>query len=167
MGRSNPQRPLPTRLTPVKLTYPLPEKVLRMIDPTERKKLGTGYATASETASRVQLYNERKLHSQIRQLLHLKGIVFFESRMDKRSHGTVGWPDFTFAVLLQKPNKADPTNVTCVPVPIAWEVKIPGGKPTPEQQEMLWRVQKEPNAWRVVVIRSLEQAVDELKALGL
>jgi len=32
---------------------------------------------------------------------------------------------------------------------------------------MLWKMQKEPNAWRVVVIRSLEQAVDELKALGL
>jgi hypothetical protein len=87
--------------------------------------------------------------------------------MDKRSHGTVGWPDFTISVLLQKPNKTDPTNVTCVPVPIAWEVKIPGGKPTPEQQEMLWRMQKPPNAWHVKIIHSLKEAADELRDFGV
>jgi len=151
----------------MKMRFPLPESVMRCIDPAERKKLGRGYATAAETAAKVDLYNERRLHTQIRQLLNLKGIVFFESRMDKKSHGTKGWPDFTFAVLLQKPNKMDPTNVTCVPIPCGWECKVGKGKMSPEQDEMLRRMQTEPNGWRIKIIHSLKEAADELMALGI
>jgi|SRR5215472_1498792 len=143
----------------------LPDHIKRMIDHAQRKKLGI--VTNEERSLRLEHYNERRLHSQIRQLLHLKGIVFLESRMDKRSHMTVGWPDFTFAVLMQKPNKIDPTNVTCVPIPCAWECKVGNRKVTPEQVEMMWKLQKEPNAWRVKVIRTLQEAADELRALGV
>jgi len=147
------------------MKLPLPEHVLKMIDPSQRKEMGL--RTNEEIAARVEIYNERKLHSQIRQLLNLKGIVYLECRMDRRSHATVGWPDFTFAVLLNKPNKVDPTNVTCVPIPCAWECKVGNTKLRPEQEEMLRRLQAEPNGWRVKVIRSLQEAAEELKALGI
>ena len=117
--------------------------------------------------SHGEVVAERKLHAQIRNLLNLKGIEYLESRMDKRTTFKVGWPDFTFAVLLDKPNKMDPTNVTCVPIPIVWEIKVSNAKLRPEQQEMFWKLQKKPNGWRCVVIRSLQQACDELRSLGI
>lgn len=110
---------------------------------------------------------EKQLHAQIRNLLNLKGIVYSENRMDKRSSTTVGWPDFTACVLLNKPNKVDPLNVTYVPVPLAWEIKVGNAKLRPEQEEMLRRMQAPPNGWRVKVIRSLQEAADELKSLGV
>jgi hypothetical protein len=151
----------------LKITYPLPEKVLQMIDPAEREKLGKGFRTRAEISSKVEAYNERQLHAQIRQLLNLKGIVYHESRMDKRSHSTVGWPDFTFAVFSATPHKSDPTNKLYVAIPCAWEIKVGDTKLRPEQSEMFWKLQKMPNAWRVKVIRSLKEAADELKALGI
>jgi hypothetical protein len=151
----------------MKLKFPLPDHVLKMIEPSERQKLGKGFLTMDEVTAKAEAYNERKLHAQIRNLLNLKGIIFVESRMDKKTTTIKGIPDFIFAVLLNKPNKIDPTNVTCVPIPCAWEIKVGNAKVTPEQSEMLWKLQKEPNAWRVKVIRSLQEAADELKQLGI
>jgi len=143
----------------------LPEHVKRMIDHAQRQSLGI--RTNDEVAARVHTYNERKLHAELRQLFNLKGIAYLEARMDRKSHMTKGWPDFTFAVLLQKPNKMDPTGLTCVPIPCAWECKVGSARLKPEQEEMLRRLQAEPNGWRVKVIHSLQEAVEELKALGI
>lgn len=143
----------------------LPEHIKRLIDPAQRKALGI--LTEEELSLKVEARNERKLHEQIRQFFNRKGIAYLESRMDKRSHATVGWPDFTFAVHLNKPNKIDPTSVTMVPIPCAWECKVGKAKLRPEQEEMFRRLQAFPNSWRVRVIRSLQEAADELKALGV
>jgi hypothetical protein len=149
------------------LKPPFPDHILRMIDFAERQKLGKHYRTMDEIQSHAERVSERKLHAHIRNLLNYKGIVFLEQRMDKRSRGVKGWPDFTMAVLLQKPSKSDPTNVTCVPIPMAWECKVGDSKLRPEQEEMLRRMQTEPNGWRIKIIRSLQEAADELKALGI
>jgi hypothetical protein len=154
-------------MKPMSLKPPFPDHILRMIDFAERQKLGKNFRTMDEIQTRAEHIGERKLHAQIRNLLSLKGIIYLEQRMDKPSRGVKGWPDFTFAVLLNKPNKVDPTNVTCVPIPCAWECKVGNSKLRPEQEELLRRLQAPPNAWRVKVIRSLQEAADELITLGI
>jgi hypothetical protein len=148
-------------------SLPLPDHVLKLIDPQERRKLGKGFETMPEIQQRVEVDNERKLHRQIENLLRLKNVVFFHSRIDKKTTRPKGEPDFLFSVFLDKPNKVDPLNVTLIPVPVAWEVKVGNLKLRPEQEEMLRRMQTPPNSWRVKVIRSLQEAADELKALGV
>jgi hypothetical protein len=54
-----------------------------------------------------------------------------------------------------------------VPVPCGWECKVGNSKLRPEQEELLRRLQAPPNAWRIRVIRSLQEAADELKELGV
>jgi hypothetical protein len=151
----------------INLKPPFPDKILRLMDPAVRQGLGKHFRTMSEINSQNEYRNERALHSQIRNLLNLKGVIYLEQRMDKRSRGIKGWPDFTFAVLLNKPSKADPVNVTMVPVPCGWECKVGNSKLRPEQEELLRRLQAPPNAWRIRVIRSLQEAADELKELGV
>jgi hypothetical protein len=151
----------------INLKPPFPDKILRLMDPDVRKGLGKHFRTMTEINSQNEYLNERKLHAQIKNLLNLKGVVYLEQRMDKKSRGVKGWPDFTFAVLLNKPSKADPVNVTMVPVPCGWECKVGNSKLRPEQEELLRRLQAPPNAWRCRVIRSLQEAADELKELGI
>jgi hypothetical protein len=143
----------------------IPEHIKNLIDPAQRKELGI--STQYEKWQGIKRYNERKLHADIRQLLNLKGIEYFESRMDKRSHTTVGWPDFTFAVYLGKSSSWFNDLALPVQIPCAWECKVENRKPTPEQEEKMRKMQAYPNAWRVRVIRSLKEAADELKALGI
>jgi hypothetical protein len=136
----------------------LPDHIKKMIDPSQRQKLGI--ATEEEREKKIEAFNERKLHQDIRQLLNLKGIVFFEQRMDKRSRGPKGWPDFTFAVWIALIRSTHP-------VAICWECKAGKGELSPDQEDMAHRIQKGPNAWRFRIIRSLQEAADELKALGI
>lgn len=149
------------------LKPPLPDHILRMIEHAERVKLGKHFRTMSEINSQNEYRNERALHAQIRNLLSLKGIVYLEQRMDKKSRGIKGWPDFTFAVLLNKPSKADPTNVTMVPIPVAWEIKLPGKKLSPEQEELQRKMTSGNNAWHYLVIHSVQEAFEDLQSLGL
>jgi hypothetical protein len=44
---------------------------------------------------------------------------------------------------------------------------VGNAKLRPEQEEMIKRLQTAPNQWNVVIIRSLQEAADELKALGV
>jgi hypothetical protein len=82
--------------------------------------------------------------------------------MDKRSHATVGWPDFTFAVVIGVSSQRAGAHVAC-----AWECKVGNSKLSPEQEEKMRKMQAFPNAWRVKVIHSLQEAADELKTLGI
>ena len=129
---------------------PLPEHILRMIDFAERKKMGKHFRTSEEIASDAERITERKLHAQIRSLLSLKNIVYFESRMDKRTTQKKGAPDFIFATK---------------GIPVAWECKVGKGKLRPEQEEMLCKM--EVNGWRIKVVRSLQEASEALKDMGV
>src|SRR5438105_10429918 len=55
-----------------------------------------------EAMSKAQIKNERQLQSMIVNLLRLKGIEPLWHRTDKRSAATVGWPDISFAVAVQR-----------------------------------------------------------------
>lgn len=95
---------------------------------------------------------ERELHRAVGTLLRLCGIEYVESRMDKRTTQRRGVPDILFAV----PQGA-----------VAWELKLPGKKLDPEQQAMFVRMTTRPNGWQCRVIHSVDEALAELRRLGL
>jgi hypothetical protein len=134
----------------------LPEAFLRCMSPEDRKALGQ--MSAEEALVAFTAKSERKLQSQIVNLLRLRGIEVCWHRTDKRSAATVGWPDLTFAVV----READLETFPC-----AYEVKMPGGVLSPEQKQMAVRLQSPPNWWRYRVIRSVDEALKDLKEMGL
>jgi hypothetical protein len=140
----------------------LPDYFLRCLDPRDRKKLGKGGITAQEAASRAEIKNERQLQGLIVNLLRLRGIEVLWHRTDKKSAATVGWPDLTFSV----PNQnGTHINGWLVAIPCAWEVKLPGENLSDKQDSMWGKLIA--NGWRLKIIRSVDQALVELKAMGL
>lgn len=47
----------------------------------------------------------------------------------------------------------------------AWEIKLPEGKLSPEQEAL--RPKLEANGWSYRIIRSVDEALAELKAMGV
>lgn len=123
----------------------LPDKVLRLIDPAERAKLGKAGMTADEAAAKQEVRLERELHDLIGQLLNRNGITYGHALTHKKSTYTPGWPDFTFAV----------QGVPCV-----WEVKLPGEPLDPAQEEI--RRGLLANGWHYAIIRLYGEAVEDL-----
>lgn len=138
----------------------LPPHVLKCIAPEDRKALGKAGLTPEEVLAKAQLRNERDLQRTIVSLLRLKGIEPLWHRTDKRSHATIGWPDITFSTV----HRVDGWDDFC---PQAWEVKFEDGELSVEQQQMMIRLQSPPNGWRVRVIRSVNEAIEQLREVGI
>jgi len=128
----------------------LPEKILRLMSPEDRKSIGQ--MTTEETFLKTQARNERELQGQIVNLLRLKDVEVLWHRTDRRSHATKGWPDITFCTRHGGH---------------AWEIKFEGGALSQEQERMIARMQKEPNGWDVRVIKGLPEAIKAMAELGL
>lgn len=112
--------------------------------------------------------SEKQLQRQIVSLLQLKGIQVNVSRMDKRKTDAVGWPDITFAIESQRELLTIPGKIVSDgTVACAWEVKMPQGKLTPGQEKLATALSRPPNLWRHRVIRSVDQAISELKSMGI
>jgi hypothetical protein len=145
----------------------LPEKYLRLMSAEGRRK--HGQKTASEVLEQGEAKSEKMLQKQIVGLLRLKGVQVNVSRMDKRKTDTVGWPDITFSVAIFErvyDTNGEPYEA-CSQTPCAWEVKMPQGKLSQEQEVMKSRLTTPPNSWRYRVIRSVDQAIAELKEMGV
>lgn len=99
---------------------------------------------------------EKRLQVEILNTLRLKGIVAIRSRMDKRTTNPVGTPDFLFAVQCGLRS-----------IPVAIECKVPGGKLTPEQQEMAIRMMESPNGWCYHIVTSVNEMLQILRKLGI
>jgi hypothetical protein len=134
----------------------LPEKVLRLLSPADRKSLGRGIMTADEAVAKAHAKSERELQNQIDNLLRLKGIVAIRSRMDKKTSTNVGTPDFLFAIDVQK-----------VEVPIALEAKLGNERLSEEQSKMRTDMETPPNAWHYHVVRSVDDALAVLRRYGI
>jgi hypothetical protein len=126
----------------------IPTNVLRLMSSEERRKLGKAGVLPEEGLAKEEVRRERDLQNQIRSLLSLRGIVFYQARMDRRTTGTIGWPDFSFAVNGRA---------------MAWECKLPGKDLDPEQKRVI--AQMEANGWLVLIVRSLAFAKDALDEL--
>lgn len=151
----------------MKFTRTLSDHVLKLMDPADRKKLGL--KTMDEINQMAEAKTERELHKQVANLLRLRGIEFFDSRMDKRTSRPVGEPDFVFAVWIEA-TRADKNQLAVLdrwPAACGWELKLPGKNLDPDQAAMFEKLTKHPNAWICRVIRSVDEALAELKKLGL
>jgi hypothetical protein len=147
------------------MKFPLPDRIVRLISKCDRDALGL--KTQDEIAAATEIKTERDLHKQIANILRLRGIEFFESRMDKRTGRPRGEPDFLFC-LAYRPNYDDTTaSLLNWPVACAWELKLPGKKLDPEQQKMFERMTAGPNGWQCHVITSVDEALAELRKLNL
>ncbi len=145
----------------MKLPAILPESFLRCLSTEDRQKLASGAYSAEEALRRAEIKSERDLQKVIVGLLRMKGIEPNVSRMDKRKTDAVGWPDVTFAVI------AGFGIINSWDCACAWEIKFGDGQLSKEQQQMHVRLSTPPNYWRIKVIRSVDEALEELRKLGL
>jgi hypothetical protein len=150
-------------------SFPLPDHMLKLLDEKDRAKLGKAGLMMEEHIAQGEIKLERDLHRAIANLLRLRGIEFVESRMDRRSTNQIGTPDFLFCVWGQlTPTKTDPLAwCGAFPVACAWECKAAGRMLTEEQQAMFKRMTTAPNTWTCRVIRNVDDALAELRRLGL
>ena len=132
----------------------LPASFVRLIAEGDRQALGL--KTSSELVAAAEVKSERQLQSQIANLLSLRDIVYTRNRMDRKSTTTVGWPDFCFSV------RTGEKSVAC-----AWEIKMPHKELEAHQVKLRAQMTSWPNAWHYRVIHSVDEALAELRKLGL
>lgn len=143
------------------MSTPITPNILRLMTPEQRASLGKAGMTPDESVAKQVAKNERELQTQIVNLLRLRGIEPCWHRTDKKSAATIGWPDITFAVVVTL------AGGWVVRTPVAWEVKFGAGELSKEQNQMAIRLQSPPNGWRWREIRSVDQALAELKEIGV
>lgn len=136
------------------MTPLLNDNVLSKMSTLDRKKLGKAGKLSSEIATTQEIKSEKELQRQCVAMLRLRGIEPLVSRFDKKTRGTVGWPDITFSILA--PNDT-------IGIPCCFECKLPGQKPRPEQVEMMKRLIA--NGWWVRTIHSAEEMLAALHEL--
>jgi hypothetical protein len=76
----------------------LPENIRRCMPKEQRAEIGKAAMTQPEADAKFIARKEKALQENIARLLTQRGITFFRQRMDRKTSGTVGWPDFTFAI---------------------------------------------------------------------
>lgn len=106
--------------------------------------------------SKEEIKSEKQLQEQIASLLRNRGIVFQRSRMDRKTTGTVGIPDFLFALRTYPGQQFGR--------PCAFEVKMPTGKLSDEQARCIARMTD--NGWDVRIIHSVSEALQALNEMG-
>lgn len=142
----------------------IPENILKCMSPEARRKYGQ--RTAAEVMASGEATSEKQLQRSIVGLLRLKGIEVNVSAMHKRTTHRVGWPDLTFSVWVDGLLMGVLPG-TRIPMACLWEVKMPQCELSPEQEDMKEKLDDGPNAWRHRVIRSVDQALAELKEMGI
>lgn len=133
-----------------------PPNILKCMSPADRKALGKAGLTPEEALQKAETKSEKELQSLIVALLRLKGIEPIVSAMNKRTTNNVGLPDILFAVNGRRRFYA-----------CAWEIKMPGSKLSWEQVKMAERLEDLPNGWNWRVIRSVDEALEELRRMGI
>ncbi len=155
------------------MTKVIPEAWLKLMSKEDRKAIGQ--MSAEEAFQAFTARSERQLQSQIVNLLRLKGIEVLWHRTDKKSAATIGWPDLTFCVYELAPQQVGTPDGTRESKILrawqifacAWEIKMPDGELSKEQEKMYIRLGTRPNGWIYRVIRSVDEALKELKSMGI
>lgn len=128
----------------------LPNSILTKMNAKDRASLGRAGMTAEEAESAFVAKTEADLQTLIQTMLQRNGVYVVRQRMDKRSNVKIGCPDLLFSV-----------NGT----PVAWEVKLPGKKPRPEQIDALASMSR--NGWQTAVVTSYDKALSIYRELTL
>jgi hypothetical protein len=119
----------------------LPDKILRLLSPADRRSLGVAGLTADEALDAARIKSERDLQNQIESYFNLRGVVAIRSRMDKATRTKKGTPDFMLALRGHA---------------IALEAKLPGEELREEQADMKRKMTDEINGWEWVTVNSLD-----------
>lgn len=119
------------------------------MSPEDRKSLGKAGRTFNECQESASAKSEKELQEQIASYLRQHDIFYNVNRMDRPTSCIVGWPDLTFAVDGQA---------------VAWEVKMPGKKRTPEQLEAMAKLIRD--GWEYRLITSVAEAAAHLKEMN-
>lgn len=140
------------------------EKQLRMVAPSERR----GHLTKDEAQDKQIARLEKELQSQVIGMLRRNGIFPIVNRFGKKTTTNVGCPDILFAVIIGKALiHGGPKATADLVVACAWEFKIPPNDLSAAQLKLKVEMTQKPNAWQHTVIISYDQAISELKALGV
>lgn len=123
----------------------------RKLPPEEKKRLGAAALTLDELISRQTIRSERDLQNQIADYLRLRDIPFYRQRMDKRTTGKVGTPDF----------------ICCVAgYFVAFECKRPGGKLIEEQARQIQAIRDaNGQAVEVTTLEQVKRILDNIEGL--
>jgi hypothetical protein len=141
----------------------LTDNILRLLRPEDRKSLGKRGMTAAEAIEKAEIKNEGDLQIQIVSYLRLHGIEPIYQRFGKKTRTKRGTPDILFAAEADIGSPiGEKRTVAC-----AWELKTETGDQSDEQIAMQKTLTTPPNAWRYAIIRSLDEAIAELKRLGI
>jgi hypothetical protein len=119
----------------------LPDKVLRLLSPADRRALGKAGLTADEALQSARVKSEKDLQNLIEAYFRLRGIVAFRSRMDKKTRMRLGTPDFLLALRGE---------------PVAIEAKLPGEPLSDAQVTVHEAMVVEPNGWTYLTVCSLD-----------
>lgn len=137
----------------------LSDKQLAMLPKEQRAKLGKSARTYAEAQTDAAHKSEREMQQMIRAFLDQKGWFYCWQRMDKRTRGKSGQPDFVICV----PRVMRPSPVAYGQF-VAIECKMPGFKPTTEQDGSLHKIGR---AYGLsLVATSAKQAIDFLIELS-
>jgi hypothetical protein len=126
----------------------LPQRIIDIMDPKDRAKLGKAGRTSAEILRVVEDRSEKDLHRDIVRYLNVFGLPFCHARMDRKSSIAEGYPDFTF------PYRG---------FFVAWEAKTATGKLSGRQHETREAIER--NGGKFKVIRQLEEAKNHLREL--
>jgi hypothetical protein len=116
--------------------------------------------TAPISGKRRSAEPEKVLQEQCVSFLRQRNIICNRSRTDRKKTDMVGWPDLTF-VLKQKRQYLD--SEFTASIPCAFECKLPGEKPTEDQERVMAQLME--NGWEVRVITSLQQFIEIVAAI--
>jgi hypothetical protein len=119
----------------------LPEKILRLLSPADRRSLGVAGLTADEALQAARIKSERDLQNLMESYFNLRGVVAIRARMDKKTTTKRGTPDFLLALRGHA---------------IALEAKLPGEELEPDQVKMKAAMTADPNGWEWVTADSLD-----------
>lgn len=128
----------------------LNERILKLMSPADRAKLGKAGLLASEAEAKRVYKSEAELQGDIRQYLNLHEIEYINPPMNKKSGLPIGWPDFSLSYR---------------GVAILIECKVEGEKPKPHQREMIEKLGNKKNAWVVIVAYSLAEVQHLMRAI--
>ncbi len=122
----------------------LPDSLLRRIATADRRAVGLPVPLSEMTVMatvKADKKREKDLQEQITNWLRLRNITVIRSATHRKTSNNMGCPDLIFCVR----GKA-----------VAFEVKLPGRKPTPEQEKFLAALSAD--GWHIAVIHSIDGA---------
>lgn len=126
----------------------LPENILRLMSPKDRAALGKAGVSKAEAEARFIARNERQLQRLIAKELNRREIWFHRAAMHKKTTGTLGTPDFLFAL----------NGAAC-----AIEVKFAAGRLRSDQEQAIEQMTS--NGWRCAVVYTFQEFIKFLKGL--